>query len=203
MNLSEIKTLENRLAKLKDNLSHYQLRTQGGDFAPFIQEVKNKIDEIESLFLEMKSLNDSLGAKLVKSIRSHVELNYPELYPLLSFETTESKLWIDVNHKAFGLNLDYVPGTYRYVNQNDADKYSRFFQNRNFYDITLNPFAIKMNQETPLVVVSKFRSYLNPALELSFKPQLVKNQQNLNTFIPYFIQQLDLYLKSVAQTLQE
>lgn len=203
MNLSEIKTLENRLVKLKDNLSHYQLRTQGGEFSPFIQEVKNKIDEIENLFLEMKSLNNSLGAKLVKTLQSYLTLNYPDLAPCISFETTESKLWVNISHKVFGLNLDYTPGTYRYVCQADADKYSRFFQHRNFYDVTVNPFAVKINQETPLAVISRFRSYHNPSMELSFKPQLVKNEQNLNTFIPYFVNELDLYLKSVAQNLQE
>ena len=203
MNLSEIKTLENRLVKLKDNLSHYQLRIQGGDFAPFIQEVKIKIDEIESLFLEMKSLNNSLGAKLVKSFQNHLQVNYPDLVDSITFETTESKLWINISHKVFGLNLDYTPGTYRYVCQADADKYSRFFQHRNFYDVTVNPFALKINQETPLAVISRFRSYPNPSMELSFKPQLVKNEQNLNNFIHYFVNELDLYLKSVAQTLQE
>lgn len=203
MNLSEIKTLENRLIKLKDNLAHYQLQTQNGNFVPLITEVKHKIDEIETLFLEMKSLNNSLGAKLVKTLQNHLVLNYPELSPYISFETTESKLWINISHKVFGLNLDYTPGTYRYVCQADADKYSRFFQHRNFYDITINPFAVKINQETPLCVISRFRSYHNPSLELSFRPQLVKNEKNLTNFITYFVAELDLYLKSVTQILQE
>lgn len=203
MNLTEIKSLEGKLSKLADSLSsQLNYGTLTPDESNYLTAVKNKISDIELDLLNLKAINDSLGAKFVLKAKEKL-VQFPHLIPILGFTCTEKTFSFSVKPSFTGLDLSRVPGTYRNNNQKDSDIFRQFLDSKRASNVNQNPLAIKISAKTPLAKVNKLYSYGTLLFEIGFKPRLVQKEEILDDFIVFLFEELSHYLASIRDDLQQ
>jgi hypothetical protein len=182
MNLTNVNSIIRQLGKFKSAIPNfncpYQRQFLLDSDHPLLDELNQKVAEIEDLLVDLKSINNSSAAKITKWFKHDLPNLNLELSELFKIRATESNFSLTIDpEKAFNLNLK-SNRSYQPENADDMQFYNENISRKINFSQSINP----QYSDFALLTDCTFNPRM---LTLDFKyfKKLVKDERIMNDIL--------------------